>query len=58
MTIVNYHCFIVYHNYCAVGKIRKQWMEQSLSGLGVDMIRALKQQIDPTNVFGCGNLLP
>ena len=47
-----------YHNYCSVGKIRKQWMEQSLSGLGVDMIRAFKQQIDPTNVFGCGNLLP
>ena len=44
--------------HAAVGKIRKQWLQQSLSGLGVDMIRALKQQIDPTNVFACGNLLP
>lgn len=41
-----------------VGKIRKRWVQDTLSPAGVEMIRAVKQRMDPKNIFACGNLLP
>lgn len=41
-----------------VGKVRKQWVEQTLSSGGVEMLRAVKQRIDPKNIFANGNLIP
>ena len=41
-----------------VGKIRKRWVQETLSPNGVAMLRALKKATDPTNVFANGNLLP
>lgn len=41
-----------------VGKIRKRWVQDTLTPGGVDMIRAVKERIDPTNIFACGNLIP
>ena len=41
-----------------MGKIRKGWVTDTLSAPGVQMLRAVKQAMDPQNVFGNGNLLP
>nr|CAD66418.1 alkyl-dihydroxyacetonephosphate synthase [Suberites domuncula]CAD79441.1 dihydroxyacetonephosphate synthase [Suberites domuncula] len=41
-----------------VVKIRKRWVEQTLSRTGVEMLRAIKDRIDPHNIFGAGNLIP
>ncbi|KAF4527342.1 hypothetical protein B566_EDAN001119 [Ephemera danica] len=39
-----------------VGKVRQRWYQRQVSPLGVDLLRAVKQQLDPANVFACGNL--
>ena len=41
-----------------VGKLRKRWVVETLSSPGVEMIKAVKQHIDPNNIFGCQNLIP
>lgn len=41
-----------------VGKIRRRWVQETLSPHGVTMLRAVKKAIDPTNIFANGNLLP
>lgn len=41
-----------------VGKIRKRWLRETVSETGVEMLRAIKQQTDPQNIFGCGNVIP
>ncbi|XP_002399350.3 alkyldihydroxyacetonephosphate synthase, peroxisomal [Ixodes scapularis] len=40
-----------------VGKIRKRWLEQTISSTGVQMLRAVKQSVDPQNIFANGNLM-
>ncbi|XP_065838679.1 alkyldihydroxyacetonephosphate synthase, peroxisomal-like [Oscarella lobularis] len=40
-----------------IGKIRKEWVTETISKVGVDMLRAVKAQTDPHNVFGSGNIL-
>ncbi|RWS24281.1 alkyldihydroxyacetonephosphate synthase-like protein [Leptotrombidium deliense] len=40
-----------------VGKIRKKWLEQCVSDTGLGMMRAVKQFVDPQNIFGNGNLM-
>ncbi|CAG2106942.1 unnamed protein product [Medioppia subpectinata] len=40
-----------------VGKIRKQWLEQTISNVGLGMLRAVKQYVDPDNIFANGNLM-
>ncbi|XXQ36926.1 Alkylglycerone-phosphate synthase [Plasmodiophora brassicae] len=40
-----------------VGKIRKQFMPQVITKPGRDALVAIKRQLDPTNVFACGNLI-
>uniref|UniRef100_A0A6M2D8S1 Alkylglycerone-phosphate synthase n=2 Tax=Rhipicephalus TaxID=34630 RepID=A0A6M2D8S1_RHIMP len=39
-----------------VGKIRKRWLEQTISSTGLQMLRAVKQSVDPQNIFANGNL--
>ncbi len=41
-----------------VGKIRKQWVEDTLSKTGVELLKSVKQSLDPQNIFGADNLLP
>ena len=41
-----------------VGKLRKRWVQNALSSTGVKMLKALKEDVDPQNIFGAGNLIP
>ena len=41
-----------------IGKIRRRWMQQSIGDQGIGMIKAVKNYVDPTNVFASGNLIP
>uniref|UniRef100_A0A8C7SBR5 Alkylglycerone-phosphate synthase n=1 Tax=Oncorhynchus mykiss TaxID=8022 RepID=A0A8C7SBR5_ONCMY len=40
-----------------VGKLRKEWMKESISSLGVGMLQSVKDYVDPDNIFGNRNLL-
>ncbi|XP_023221447.1 alkyldihydroxyacetonephosphate synthase, peroxisomal-like [Centruroides sculpturatus] len=40
-----------------VGKLRKRWMKQSVSDIGMGMMKAVKNYVDPQNIFANGNLL-
>lgn len=40
-----------------VGKIRSKWYSQSVSGVGVGLYKAAKNELDPKNIFAAGNLL-
>ncbi|XP_074639266.1 alkyldihydroxyacetonephosphate synthase, peroxisomal-like [Acropora palmata] len=40
-----------------VGKLRKKWLPQTVSNVGIEMLRSVKKAIDPQNIFGNGNLL-
>ena len=42
----------------AVGKFRKKWVESVISPTGVEMLRAIKERVDPQNIFGVQNLIP
>jgi len=39
-----------------VGKLRKKFMENSIGETGIKMLKGVKQQMDPKNIFGNGNL--
>lgn len=41
-----------------VGKLRSRWYSQSVGGVGVDLYKAAKAELDPNNVFAAGNLIP
>lgn len=41
----------------AVGKIRKKWMRSTISDTGFATLQAVKDNLDPNNVFGNKNLL-
>ncbi|XP_051565248.1 alkyldihydroxyacetonephosphate synthase, peroxisomal-like [Myxocyprinus asiaticus] len=40
-----------------VGKLRKEWMKESVSVVGLGMLKSVKEYIDPKNIFGNRNLL-
>ncbi|KAJ8012732.1 hypothetical protein DPEC_G00045940 [Dallia pectoralis] len=40
-----------------VGKLRKEWMKESVSNVGLGMLRSVKDYVDPDNIFGNRNLL-
>jgi FAD/FMN-containing dehydrogenase len=44
--------------YFPVGKLRKRWVQSALSPTGVEMLRAIKDKIDPQNIFAINNLIP
>lgn len=39
-----------------VGKLRKKWYEQAVSSTGKHILRAIKEEVDPKNIFGSFNL--
>lgn len=41
-----------------IGKIRRRWMENTIGSQGIGMINAVKNYIDPANIFASGNLIP
>jgi len=41
-----------------VGKLRKEWMEQTISATGINMLKGIKGAVDPKNIFANGNLIP
>ena len=40
-----------------VGKCRKEWLESTISPTGMGMLRAIKKQVDPKNIFANNNLM-
>lgn len=40
-----------------IGKVRKKWLEDTISTVGVGMLRAVKNYVDPRNIFANGNLM-
>ena len=40
-----------------VGKLRKKFLTNSIGETGVNMLKGLKQTIDPSNIFATGNLI-
>lgn len=40
-----------------VGKIRSKFYRAQVTDYGVDLYKAMKQFVDPQNIFGVGNLL-
>lgn len=39
-----------------IGKLRKKWVEQTLSPTGVAMLRGVKAQVDPKNIMANDNI--
>lgn len=40
-----------------VGKLRKEWMRETVSNVGMGMLQSVKDYVDPKNIFGNRNLL-
>uniref|UniRef100_A0A672GC09 Alkylglycerone-phosphate synthase n=1 Tax=Salarias fasciatus TaxID=181472 RepID=A0A672GC09_SALFA len=40
-----------------VGKLRKEWMRETVSDVGIGMLKSVKDYVDPNNIFGNRNLL-
>lgn len=40
-----------------VGKLRKRFMDQTVSHLNNDMVRSMKQSLDPKNIFAVNNTI-
>lgn len=40
-----------------VGKLRSKWYPDSVSAVGVGLLKAAKHELDPLNIFAAGNLL-
>uniref|UniRef100_A0A8C7WP14 Alkylglycerone-phosphate synthase n=1 Tax=Oryzias sinensis TaxID=183150 RepID=A0A8C7WP14_9TELE len=40
-----------------VGKLRKEWMREAVSSVGMGMLQSVKDYVDPNNIFGSRNLL-
>ncbi|KAM3861770.1 alkyldihydroxyacetonephosphate synthase, peroxisomal [Diretmus argenteus] len=40
-----------------VGKLRKEWMRETISTVGMGMLKSVKEYVDPNNIFGSRNLL-
>lgn len=41
----------------SVGKLRKRWLPETVSNVGVEMLKAVKDKVDPKNIFANGNLI-
>uniref|UniRef100_F1KYD5 Alkylglycerone-phosphate synthase n=1 Tax=Ascaris suum TaxID=6253 RepID=F1KYD5_ASCSU len=40
-----------------VGKLRRQWMPGTVGEVGISLLKAIKKELDPQNVFANGNLV-
>jgi alkyldihydroxyacetonephosphate synthase len=39
-----------------VGKLRATWMERAVSRPGIELLKGIKKQMDPNNIFASGNM--
>ena len=39
-----------------VGKLRRRWLPVTVGEVGLSAMKAVKQSLDPKNIFACGNL--
>jgi len=53
--IIKYGGSLSHHH--GVGKLRKKWMEGTVSKAGMAALRGIKSSIDPNNIFANGNLI-
>lgn len=53
--ILKYGGSLSHHH--GVGKLRKHWMQHTVSPVGMQAIAGLKKQLDPKNIFGNQNLI-
>lgn len=53
--ILKYGGCISHHH--GVGKLRKKFMPRSIGDTGINILKGLKNTIDPNNVFATGNLI-
>ena len=54
--IVAHHGTITHHH--AIGRDHIRWMRQEVGDLGVELLRAAKEQLDPRGIMNPGKLLP
>lgn len=40
-----------------IGKVRKQWVQDTVSPVGVGILRAVKSYLDPSNIFANRNII-
>lgn len=40
-----------------VGKLRKKFLKDAIGEIGINMIKSVKNTLDPANNLGCGNLI-
>jgi alkyldihydroxyacetonephosphate synthase len=52
-TIMAHGGSISHHH--GIGKLRRDFMSQTLTPASIDLLREIKEGVDPTNVFGIGN---
>jgi alkyldihydroxyacetonephosphate synthase len=52
-TIMAHGGSISHHH--GVGKLRRDFMDQTISPAAADLLREIKAAADPSNVFGIGN---
>lgn len=39
-----------------VGKVRQKWYTETISRIGKGAVQAVKEYVDPQNIFAAGNL--
>lgn len=42
---------------CAL-RCKQEWITSANGAVGIEALRAIKQKLDPQNIFGAQNLLP
>ena len=47
---------ITHHH--AIGRDHRQWMQAEVGDLGIELIRAAKERLDPVGIMNPGKLLP
>ena len=40
-----------------IGKIRKKWVNETISEGGVEILKGIKKTIDPNNIFAANNII-
>ena len=53
--IMKYGGCISHHH--GVGKLRKKFLPRSIGDTGIQMLKGLKETVDPKNTFATGNLI-
>lgn len=52
---ISFHFFFSFN--ILVGKLRKPWLKKTVGEVGLGSMRAIKNYIDPDNIFGNNNLM-